>query len=504
MRIVVIEDEIRIREGLSRLVGKLDPDYEVVGEAENGKEGLKLIQETMPDVIFTDIRMPEMDGLEMLAAAYKSGCKAKSIILTAYSEFDYAKQAIRLGVREYLLKPLVVKDISETLHRVEEELKQSKKEIVFEDVEQIFNGILTGTLPADEKSKQLLERRFDIPENSTYNVVCCYLGNKYETYQNIAERELARLFAQKKGLEYLILKAAKEQMLFVVVYGNQDSKELRRWMQYWFLDNSEKSWQGAVGFISDKPLEALKEGVEILLKYMEWNISLGDEVMITYPEITELHTIPCIYPLDIENQMRLSVCARDKEKIQKNIKDFCAYFKNGSLYLPREIKECYVRFFWAFINIGKETGILNYKELEQQKLLEQIMGAKTSYELYQVGEFLELRLAQSQEEITHLTVKRAQNLIQEFYQNGITLEEISAKLGITPEYLGTKFHQEMGMTFSAYMKKVRITKAKELLIGTSLKLYEIAEKVGYSDPKYFSRVFKETTGMLPAEYRKVH
>ena len=237
---------------------------------------------------------------------------------------------------------------------------------------------------------------------------------------------------------------------------------------------------------------------------MEWNISLGDEVMITYPEITELHTVPCIYPLDIENQMRLSVCARDKEKIQKNIKDFCAYFKNGSLYLPREIKECYVRFFWAFINIGKETGILNYKELEQQKLLEQIMGAKTSYELYQVGEFLELRLAQIQEEITHLTVKRAQNLIQEFYQNGITLEEISAKLGITPEYLGTKFHQEMGMTFSAYMKKVRITKAKELLIGTSLKLYEIAEKVGYSDPKYFSRVFKETTGMLPAEYRKVH
>ena len=150
MRIVVIEDEIRIREGLSRLVGKLDPDYEVVGEAENGKEGLKLIQETMPDVIFTDIRMPEMDGLEMLAAAYKSGCKAKSIILTAYSEFDYAKQAIRLGVREYLLKPLVVKDISETLHRVEEELKQSKKEIVFEDVDQIFNGILTGTLPKNQ------------------------------------------------------------------------------------------------------------------------------------------------------------------------------------------------------------------------------------------------------------------------------------------------------------------------------------------------------------------
>lgn len=95
-------------------------------------------------------------------------------------------------------------------------------------------------------------------------------------------------------------------------------------------------------------------------------------------------------------------------------------------------------------------------------------------------------------------------MIQEFYQNGVTLEEIAAKLGITPEYLGTRFHQEVGMTFSAYIKDFRMKKAKELLIGTNLKLYEIAEKTGYSDPKYFSRVFKETTGMLPAEYRKIH
>lgn len=93
-------------------------------------------------------------------------------------------------------------------------------------------------------------------------------------------------------------------------------------------------------------------------------------------------------------------------------------------------------------------------------------------------------------------------MIHEFYQSGITLEEIASKLNITPEYLGTQFHKEMGVNFSTYMKNYRISKAKELLCGTQLKLYEIAEKVGYSDPKYFSKVFKETTGQLPAEYRK--
>ena len=93
-------------------------------------------------------------------------------------------------------------------------------------------------------------------------------------------------------------------------------------------------------------------------------------------------------------------------------------------------------------------------------------------------------------------------MIHEFYRTGITLEEIGNRLNMTPEYLGTLFHRETGTTFSSYVKTYRISKAKELLVGTNLKLYEVAEKVGYSDPKYFSRVFKEITGQLPVEYRR--
>ena len=93
-------------------------------------------------------------------------------------------------------------------------------------------------------------------------------------------------------------------------------------------------------------------------------------------------------------------------------------------------------------------------------------------------------------------------MIHEFYKNGITLDEIAGRLGITPEYLGTQFHQELGINFSAYVRKFRIEKAKKLLLGTDMKLYEIAEHTGYSDAKYFSRVFKTETGMLPADYRK--
>lgn len=115
-----------------------------------------------------------------------------------------------------------------------------------------------------------------------------------------------------------------------------------------------------------------------------------------------------------------------------------------------------------------------------------------------------LKIKKQNEDIENINVRRAVAIIHEFYRTGITLDEIAVKLGITPEYLGTQFHQEMGVNFSAYIKKYRMNKAKELLLGTQLKLYEIAEMVGYSDAKYFSRVFKAETGQLPAEYRKTH
>lgn len=95
-------------------------------------------------------------------------------------------------------------------------------------------------------------------------------------------------------------------------------------------------------------------------------------------------------------------------------------------------------------------------------------------------------------------------MIHEFYADGITLSEIADRLNLTQEYLGSQFHKEVGENFSTYIRNYRLSKAKELLIGTQLKQYEIAEKVGYTDAKYFARVFKECVGMSPAEYRKSH
>lgn len=509
MKIVIIEDEIRIREGLVKLISKLEKSYEIIGSAENGKIGYELVKEIKPDLVITDIKMPEMDGLEMLCGLYEEGYLPKTIVLSAYSEFEYARKAMRLGIKEYLLKPIVVGDLSAALHRMEEEIEQekSKKQESFANVQQVFAGILWNTLEINVPLKKWLLENYQITEETVYHVICLYLGENFEKKKESGKRDLKRLLSGRKEWKHMILEAQRERLLLLLVYDCPGVQELERWVQYQLLGNPSVISGNAVGFMPNVSLEELKKAMETLVEHLDWNISLGKDVVISYPKVTRLQTSPCIYPLEQENQMKLAVCTGEKEKIRKKIEGFCNYFKNGRLYYPGEIKECYVRFLWALMNTAKEVGVITHTGLEQQKLLEQIMGAKTPEELESAIHNLLDKMYDYEEEkstLADLAVKRAQSLIHEFYQTGITLEEIAAKLNLTPEYLGTKFHKEIGMTFSNYIKNYRMMKAKELLISTNLKLYEIAQKTGYTDSKYFSRVFKDVTGQLPADYRKTY
>ena len=119
MKIIIVEDEAAIREGMEGILKKLSPSYEGIGKAENGREGLSLIRSLRPDVILLDIRMPDMDGLSMLGELREEGIDCQALILTAYSDFGYAKQALELGVQSYLLKPVRVGELKRAMETAE-------------------------------------------------------------------------------------------------------------------------------------------------------------------------------------------------------------------------------------------------------------------------------------------------------------------------------------------------------------------------------------------------
>ena len=504
MRILIVEDEIRIREGIQKLLNKIDPEYEVVGEANDGQEGLELCRALSPDLVITDVQMPRMDGLMMLESIYAGGLNPKAIVLSAYSEFEYARGAMKLGVTEYLLKPINLGEFSNALENVKRQIAEDnrRKPEKVGTLDQIMRELIGGRLVVDEDTRSYLYNNYRISADQEFVLIVAYMGNHYDTKSSTGKTSLSHALSLYKDIGYCSLDIDYLKSVVSIVYNFSDAADLERWVQYQLLHSLTD--HAAIGFTVADSLGGIKAGLEKLYPFMDWNLSFEDSVLISYPKITQVQTVMCVYPQELENRMKSAICAGDHEKEKDLLRSFSDSFSDGKVYDPHEIKESYVRFIWAIIETAKDVGNKRAGEIRQQKLLEQIMNAKMREEFSDICDMIAGTLAyhEDEEDSANFTIRRVKSMIGEFYHTGITLDEIASRLNITPEYLGTQFHKETGVTFSTYIKNFRIQKAKELLIGTSLKLYEIADRVGYSDPKYFSKVFRDTTGQLPAEYRK--
>ncbi len=504
MKVLIVEDEIRIREGIVRLLKKISETYEVVGEADNGLQGCELCEELRPDLIITDVQMPEMDGLKMLHEISSKMEMPKTIVLSAYSEFEYARSAMKLGVTEYLLKPINLNDFSQALGNIEHQIEEDrqKKPVEIGTLEQVFRELIAGRLKITDEIADYLYRNYQILKDQNYLILLTYMGNQYSDGAALKKNRLDHSLSLYPKADYISLEEEYRRSIITIVYHVESSQDLERWIQYQLLKQIGED--SVAGFIEAAGLESLQASVNKLYPFMDWNISFESNVLISWPKITQVKTSLCVYPKDIETNMKAAICSPESGRTGKLIEKFEKSFMDGKVYDPRQIKECYVRFIWSALEMAKDIGNSKAGEINQQRLLEQIMGAKTQEELSEISDMLRqvLKADETAEDTGNLIVKRAKSMIHEFYHTGITLDEIAGRLNITPEYLGTQFHKETGTTFSAYIKNYRISRAKQLLVGSSLKLYEIAGRVGYSDPKYFSKVFRDVTGQLPAEYRK--
>jgi len=507
MKVVVVEDEILIREGLCKLMHRMFPEITLLGVAGNGQEGLACIEKAKPDLIITDIKMPGMDGLEMLTKMQEAGFYPKVIVLTAYSEFSYAQQAVKLGVCDYIIKPVVVQEFVQTIRKIQNlcEQEQKRPPDTMGSLENIVSGILYGTSAPDGQVAEFLEKKYGIVENTPLLEMLIYMGEYFESDREKRRKEISQILGQKE-LRFCLIDMEYEKAILVLLYGYASRQEIERWFQNQILFRTRGAGrqETGCGMLEVTGAGQIREGYQKLLPYMDWHIVLGSDVLISYPRIADIQTEICIYPVELENQVKTAVCTGEQEKIREITEKFQHYFISGRLYAPKEIKESCVRFQWAVLNIAKEVGCMDYRKIDQKRLLDRIMSAKTEQELRETFEELlsYLYVPEHGAEAVSLAVKKAQSMIHEFYADGITLNEIADRLNLTQEYLGAQFHKELGEHFSTYIRNYRLSKAKELLIGTQLKQYEIAKKVGYADAKYFARVFKECVGLSPAEYRK--
>jgi two-component system, response regulator YesN len=477
MRIIVVEDEQKPREGLVRLISKLDPGYEVVGQARNGLEGKEMTLSLSPDLVFTDIKMPVMDGLEMIEALRASGSTAHFVILSGYAQFEYAKRGIVLGVKDYLLKPITPAILDSVLRKIAAERAESPRgkasDLRFPPGA-LFHFYSTRENPEVES---LLFSMFE-------KVVAATGSGGFRLVDRPDPSSL--LFHLASALPFGELAAAFDSAI------HAEGGRFRR-----------AGLVCAAAAMTDADMKGLSLELRSKLK---WSMLVEKPRVIHDGLIRELAPPLPVYPARVEGAALDAIRNGKPENLEAAVEDFLLFCVSGR-YSPPALSEAAYRFFFTAMNLMKEVDYLGFRSIVDLDILDRVKDFRSSDELTGIfADFLGCvkKSPTACSDTFSFPVRQTVNYIRSCYRDKLSLEEAAEKIGFTPEYLSSLFQKETGKNFSTYVAEFRIEKAKKLLARGNVKAYEVALDVGIGDPQYFCRVFKKHTGLSPGDYSRLH
>lgn len=507
MRIVIVDSELHVREELKKIFEKAGKEYEITGMAEDAGRGYDLIVKECPDLIIMDFRLPKTGGLNMLKKIRRGKFAGRVIILTEDRDFEKARQAIDLGIDGYLLKPLKSAQLKKTVRNVKQKLENEKVLAEAFTVDNIFRGCINGQIHPDSRFHSMTREKYGFMLTDPVSVCTIWLGNNYAEHSGDVLRLIENASAGKEFSVH-IQKLDAWRAVAAVVYSMSSRENAYDFFKEHAVPLLCGSLRGEIVCIWTDMENGINllEGLKEIRYIREWNLLFDRGVLIRKEDIEQVETVPVKYPAELERRVRQGVFESNGEEIKK-----CYYGLydrlRSSPHSPAEMKECLIRFNLAVVNAYKTRNEIE-SELGVQKCMQKITKAmswgqiRTAMEqFFRIINF-SAAFAQKDDAKYSPLVCKAVELVRKYYDQGVTLEEIAGQLFVSEEYLSTQFKKETGAGFAETVRHYRIEQIKNLLLNTRLKLNQIAELTGYSDPKYMSRVFKEEVGILPTEYRK--
>ena len=535
LKVFLVEDESIVREGLKKNIPWQEYGYQFTGEASDGEMALPMIRKIRPDVLITDIKMPFMDGLALSQIVTQEIPEIKIVIISGYDEFEYAQQAIRVGVEQYLLKPITKgtlrKVLLEIREKIESEQEQKNYLETFQNemkeyenyarrsfLEKVFSGVFSVQQIYEEAAKISLDL-----DGPCYNLILLNLQVKRQNPEYIMQepegmsevREaLFRFFLRFP--QYLIFQW-NVSLYGVLIKGETEQMEA---LKEQCIHNIEKicsqqeislEWCVAVG----NPVERLSLLPEC---YAKVNHILAHRFFNSQRHILTEKDVEELLPgKDLKSFASVDSAKVNPDIIQgflragkqAEIKDFV----DGYLAGVKEALES--RLFRDYLLLNIRFTTINYMQIFgvcQQDFLPEdddrkVHDASASggnidvYMLELLERALTLRDRESENQGKRALKKGLKYIEENFSDESLSLNSVAGAIGVSGNYFSSIFSQEMQMTFIEFVTKKRMEKAKKLLIQTQLHSNEIAGKVGYKDPHYFSFVFKKTVGCTPREYR---
>ncbi|PKR86348.1 response regulator transcription factor [Heyndrickxia camelliae] len=494
--VFLVDDEPLIIDGLKVLIPWKDLDLQVIGTAHNGKEALKKLEESPCDILLTDIKMPEMDGLALINRLKRVHPGTKCVVLSGFQEFEYVKEGLSLGIENYLLKPVNEQELMSTLRNAVEKLEKSSV-----DEEAYFvlrDNTIWRWLNEDIDSKEWRDRlelyQLQFDECDTTVLVIQLMEN-----DSLGSEELYTLRTHiEKKLENVCIVNPEGEFVVLVTSHNQEecSKKIKtievlleqEGIDYFIFKGSTVAY-----------MNECYQSLSVAKKLTSFRLLLKGSCVISEDDMNP-YKEGYIENHESIQQIIKWVVTKESSQAIKEVKRIIKEFGNQVSFIsPHGIQSFAIELVTSI-----QTEVMKHPSEKITEYVREIISVQSLGNLEDLlVSYIEstVRHLQEQSENGSPIIQSVLKFIQEHYHEEQSLKTLSQKFHVNSIYLGQLFHKETGYIFSDYLNQLRIHHAKELLKDTYNKVGDIGKQVGYSDSTYFYKQFKKIIGVTPKEYR---
>lgn len=533
IKILIADDEPLVRIGVKSSIDWEANGFELIAEASNGEQALRLVDELLPEIVITDIKMPVMDGIELIREIKQKYPHILCLVLSCHDDYEYVREAMKLGAEDYFLKTHMVPDsILKVIGGLKGKLDSNREKAINESKNKRILGecisILTDNFIKDLISDLFVSRQELEEKLKLYNLGC--MESKYallvlqiDDFRNVKKKYVEK---DEKLLQFSIKNMLEE--LYGRVFGFR-----------MFIDNSEEyiiCWPVDSGAVPGKAAEQLvsvaQKAVRIIKDYLNISISVGISLthkglaeikdaygeckqalkfkffrgkgcIVAYSDIRRVTTVSKLEIIDeaLENELKLAVKALDCEAVSGILNCIENKVLNCGFFVDEKfVRKVYINLIEAFNvclreeNMGVKEDTDPYRQVLDAEDIGEIGLIAGDYFKESISRVLKLS-----EDKNRFCINQALEYINSYYDREISLQFIGEKVGLNPSYFSRFFKKETGESFIDYLTRVRIERSKQLL-SRGMKAFDVAEKVGYPNYTYFSKLFKKVVGVNPSDY----
>lgn len=532
LRVLIVDDEFHIAMLIKKLIKWDDIGLECVNVVDNGERAYRIITEENPDIVITDIRMPKINGLDLISMTKKENDSVKFIVVSGYKEFEYAHKALQYGVNDYLLKPVNEEELNKVLQNIcaafaDEGLKQREGEKFKKTIsvsEQIIkNNLLNNIIEMNEHPTLAdLEEKYNLSfHEGAYRGIDIKLD--YWDYEKSDKKQdtitmdkvvmILDSMVKNNVYEYMICKKTNLNIYCILNYNALQWKEIKTIINNILSEIQEyligfEQYKITIGIGPEAlEFEKIKHSISASHIAVLNRIKLGTGRLIYFDSLQPESKFDLGKHLSVHKESYLmSIESLSRESLEQTIQQMYQKFQNEENH---DFAVCYdiayelIDLFFGHITVqnseGKQLIQVMQNACQHCYTLELLTGMLKNY----LGSYLETCLKQLEIE-TAKPIRQAKQYINEHYRDKIILEDIATIVDLNPVYFSVLFKKETGMNFSVYLVHIRMEIAKELIRGSNKTIAAIADDVGYKDSRHFSQTFTKTVGIKPALYRKLY